>query len=159
MQLPLLLALIYYVFKIQVVERAQWTHDRAEAEGSEGKLKYCEANNIHIAVVTVIFQLLYGLFIFVSWTVLWAVDREDDAAEEEEQKAWKAAEAKEEGTLWGNLKEFIWVVGMRPFFDDQVSGTLMALALTLPHANCNIHVTEWFLFAGTRTCSTASVQC
>ena len=151
MQLPLLLALIYYVFMIQVVQRAQWTHDRAEADGSEGKLKYCEANNIHIAVVTVIFQLLYGLFIFVSWTVLWAVDREDDAAEEEEQKAWKAAEAKEEGTLWGNLKEFILVVGMRPFFDDQVSGTFMALALALPHANCNIHVTEWFLFAGTRT--------
>ena len=141
------------------MQRAQWTHDRAEADGSEGKLKYCEANNIHIAVVTVIFQLLYGLFIFVSWTVLWAVDREDDAAEEEEQKAWKAAEAKEEGTLWGNVKEFILVVGMRPFFDDQVSGTFMALALALPHTNCNIHVTEWFLFAGTGTCFNASVQC
>ena len=58
-----------------------------------------------------------------------------------------------------DLKEFILVVGMRPFFDDQVSGTFMALALALPHANCNIHVTEWFLFAGTRTRSNAPVQC
>ena len=111
-------------------------------------MKYCEANNVHIACVTVAFQLLYGLFIVISWTVLWAVDREDDAAEEEEEKAWREAEKKEGGTHWGNLKEFILVVGIQSFFDDSVSGTFMSLALALPHDNCNIHVTEWFLLAG-----------
>jgi len=142
-QYPLLCTLMYYVFAIQFVESAQYTHDREE----EGK-KFCEANSIHIAGVTVAFQLLYGLFIVISWTVLWAVDREDDAAEEEEEKAWREAEAKEKGTLWGNIKEFILVVGIQSFFDDQVSGTFLSLAIALPHVNCNIHVTEWFLLAG-----------
>jgi len=56
---------MYYVFAIQFVEREQYKHGR----GEEGK-KFCEANYIHIAGVTVAFQLLYGLFIVISWTVL-----------------------------------------------------------------------------------------
>jgi len=147
-QYPLLCALAYYVFAIKLWEGEVWTHDRADKKNKEEGMKYCEANTVHIAAVTVSFQLLYGLFIVISWTVLWAVDREDDAAEEEEEKAWRKAEAKEGGTLWGNFKEFILVVGMQSFFDDSVSGTFMSLALALPHINCNIHVTEWFLLAG-----------
>jgi len=146
-QYPLLCALAYYVFSIMLWEGELWTHDKAVKKENDG-MKYCEANNVHIAAVTVSFQLLYGLFIVISWTVLWAVDRDDDAAEEEEEKAWREAEAKEGGTHWGNLKEFILVVGIQSFFDDSVSGTFMSLALALPHSNCNIHVTEWFLLAG-----------
>ena len=125
-----------------------WTHDRADKKNKGAGMKYCEANTVHIAAVTISFQLLYGLFIVISWTTLWAVDREDDAAEEEEERAWRKAEVKEQGTFWGNCKEFILVLGMQSFFDDSVSGTFMSLALALPHNNCNIHVTEWFLLAG-----------
>jgi len=142
-QYPLLCALMYYVLVLNVWERELWSH----IKGEEGK-NYCEANYVHIAAVTVSFQLLYGLFIVLSWTVLWAVDREDDAAEEEEEKAWREAEEKEKGTLWGNIKEFVLVVGIQSFYHDSISATFMSLALALPHANCNIHVTEWFLLAG-----------
>jgi len=147
-QYPLLCALAYYVFAIKIWEGEVWTHDRADKENKGVGMKYCEANTVHIAAVTISFQLLYGLFIVISWTTLWAVDREDDAAEEEEERAWRKAEVKEQGTFWGNCKEFILVLGMQSFFDDSVSGTFMSLALALPHNNCNIHVTEWFLLAG-----------
>ena len=134
---------MYYVLVLNVWERELWSH----VKGEEGK-NYCEANYVHIAAVTVSFQLLYGLFIVLSWTVLWAVDREDDAVEEEEEKAWREAEEKAKGTLWGNIKEFVLVVGIQSFYHDSISATFMSLALALPHANCNIHVTEWFLLAG-----------
>ena len=142
-QYPLLCVLSYHVLAMKTWESERWTHNSREEEKG-----YCEANYVHIAAVTISFQLLYGLFIVISWTVLWAVDRDDDAAEEAEEKAWREAEAKEVGTLWGNLKEFILVVSIQSFYDESVSGTFMSLALALPHVNCNIHVTEWFLLAG-----------
>jgi len=142
-QYPLFCALAYYVLIIQIVERDLYTHEH----GVKDK-KHCEANYVHIAGISVVFQLLHGLFIVVCWTVLWAVDREDDAAEEEEERAWREAEIKARGTVWGNIKEFILVVGIQGFYDDQVSGTFLGLAVALPHVNCNIHVTEWFLVAG-----------
>ena len=146
-QYPLLCVLAYYAVSIKVQEGALWTHDKSVKEVNEG-MKYCEANEVHIATVTIAFQLIYGMCIIVSWTVLWAVDKDDDDEEATQEKAWQEAQAKEKGTLWGNVKEFVLVVCIQSFFDDSVSGTFMSLALALPHSNCNIHVTEWFLIAG-----------
>ena len=69
----------YYVIKIYLVEHDQWTHDKEE----EGK-KFCEANDVHIAEMTIIFQLVYGALILMTWVVMWwMVDREDDQVEKE----------------------------------------------------------------------------
>jgi hypothetical protein len=145
-QYPLLGVLVYETVLLTVGEnKGEWTHKREER--SE-KVKFCEANYLHIAMVTIIFQLIYGLVIGVTWTVLWAVDRDDDQAEKDEEEAWKKAEEAEAGTIWGNIKEFVLVLGMDSFFDEQVASMFLTLALALPHSSCNIHVTEWFLTAG-----------
>lgn len=134
-QYPMVPALAYYVIKINLVERDQWTHDREE----EGKM-FCEANDVHIAQMTLIFQLVYGALILMTWVVMWMVDREDDQGEKEEQKQWQEEEKKQQGTIWGNIKEVVLVVSMHSFFDGQVAGTFLALSLALPHESCNIHV-------------------
>jgi len=146
-QFPLLAALSYFVLRIQF-GGAAWTHDKTEKAESQELMMYCEANTVHIGVITVAFQLVYGLLILATWTVLWAVDRGDDGLERAEERAWREADARQAGTLLGHVKEFLLVVGMQSFFDEQVSGTFLALALALPHSSCNIHVTEWFLVAG-----------
>ena len=84
----------------------------------------------------------------MTWVVMWMVDREDDQGEKEEQKQWQEEEKRQQGTIWGNIKEVVLVVSMHSFFDGQVAGTFLALSLALPHESCNIHVTEWFLIAG-----------
>jgi hypothetical protein len=145
-QFPLLFALTFYLVKM-MANHEDWTHDRDEKEKNKA-LNFCEGNTMHIAAVTVVFQFLYGLLILLSWTVLWSIDREDDEAERLEEEKWKRDEAEMSSSVWGNIKEFVLVVGMESFFDGQVSSTYLALALALPHESCNIHVTEWFLMAG-----------
>eukprot|EP00092_Neocalanus_flemingeri_P018928 GFUD01020504.1.p2 GENE.GFUD01020504.1~~GFUD01020504.1.p2 ORF type:complete len:333 (+),score=122.64 GFUD01020504.1:36-1001(+) len=142
-QYPMVLALGYYIIKINLVERNQWTHDKEEKSK-----KFCEANNVHIAEMTLIFQLVYGALIMMTWVVMWMVDREDDLAELEEQKQWQEEEQRQKGTIWGQIREVVLVISMRSFFDGQVAGTFLALAIALPHESCNIHVTEWFLVGG-----------
>ena len=80
------------------------------------------------------FQLVYGLVIPATWSALWAVDRGDYGRERAEERAWREADARQAGTLLGHVKEFLLVVGMQSFFDEQVSGTFLALALALPHS-------------------------
>ena len=78
-QYPMVPALAYYVIKINLVEHDQWTHDKEE----EGK-RFCEANDVHIAEMTLIIQLVYGALILMTWVVMWwMVDREDDQVEKE----------------------------------------------------------------------------
>lgn len=132
-QFPLLAALTYHVLAIQL-GGAAWTHDRAEQAAAEVEMMYCEANTVHIGVITVAFQLVYGLLILATWSVLWAVDSQDDRAERAEERAWREAEARQAGSLLGHVKEFLLVVGLQSFFDEQVSGTFLALSLALPHA-------------------------
>ena len=36
----------------------------------------------------------------------------------------------------------------KTFYNSSVAGTMLALSVALPHENCNIHVMEWFLYAG-----------
>ena len=142
-QYPMVLALAYYIIKLGLVEGDQWTHDREEKNK-----KFCEANDVHIAEMTLVFQLVYGVLVMVAWVVMWVVDREDDLAEEEEQKQWQEEEKRQQGTIWGQVKEVVLVVSMHSFFDGQVAGTFLALSLALPHESCNIHVTSWFLIGG-----------
>jgi len=143
-QYPMIPALAYYVFKINVVEHDDWTHNKEE----EPQKKYCDANDVHLATLTLAFQVVYGFLIILTWVIMWMVDRDDDEEEMEEQRRWQEEEKKQEGTIWGNVKEVILVVSMHSFFDDQVAGTFLALAIALPHESCNIHVTSWFLVAG-----------
>ena len=104
--------------------------------------------------MTVAFQMVYGFLILLTWFIMWMVDRDDDEQEEMEQKQWQEEERKQKGTLWGNIKEFVFVVSMRSFFDEQVAATFLALAIALPHDSCNIDVTKWFLIAGVvQTCT------
>ena len=146
-QLPLLLLLTYEVGKLLVKEGSGLlVHDMEEARAKQER--FCEGNDMHLAVVTVAFQFFYGFLILLSWTVCWNIDSEDDEVEREEEEAWRREEAEQGKSVWGNFKEFVLVVGMESFFDGQVSGTFMSLALALPHESCNIHVTEWFLMAG-----------
>ena len=37
---------------------------------------------------------------------------------------------------------------MHSFYNSSVAGTMLALSMCLPHEDCNIHVMEWFLYAG-----------
>ena len=85
-QYPLLCVLAYYAVSIKVQEGALWTHDKSVKEENE-EMKYCEANEVHIANVTIAFQLIYGTCIIVSWTVLWAVDKDDDDEEATQEEA------------------------------------------------------------------------
>ena len=45
--------------------------------------------------------------IIVTWTVLWAVDRDYDEAEQIEERNWWEGEKRQEGTVRGNIKEFV----------------------------------------------------
>ena len=149
-QYPMVPALMYYLIKITLVERDQWTHDK-EAEPEK---KYCEANDVHLAEMTVAFQTVYGLMILLTWIIMWKVDGEDDEQEEMQQRQWQEDESKQEGTIWGNIKEMVFVVSMHSFFDAQVASTFLALAIALPQDSCNIDVTRWFLMAGVvQTCT------
>ena len=123
-QYPMLPALAYYIIKINIVENDLWTHDKEK----EPEKKYCEANDVHIAEMTLVFQLVYGALILLTWVIMWMVDREDDQEEENEQRQWQEEERKQEGTLWGNIKEVVLVVSMHSFFDEQVAGTFLALS-------------------------------
>ena len=58
--------------------------------------------------------------------MLWEVDRDDDEAEQIEERNWWLEEKRQEGTVRGNIKEFVIVVGMTSFFDRQISGTFLA---------------------------------
>ena len=74
----LMVPMAYYVIKINMVEHDQWTHDK-----EEGK-RLCEGYGAHIAEMTLIFQLVYGALILMTWVVMWwMVDREDDQVEKE----------------------------------------------------------------------------
>ena len=57
--------------------------------------------------MTVVFQFLYWFLIIVTWTVLWEVDRDDDEAEQIEKRNWQEEEKRQEGTVRGNIKEFV----------------------------------------------------
>ena len=57
--------------------------------------------------MTVVFQFLYWFLIIVTWTVLWEVDRDDDEAEQIEERNWWEEEKRQEGTVRGNIKEFV----------------------------------------------------
>ena len=145
-QFPLLGLLTYEVTKLLVEEmNGGLVHDEEEALAKN--LDFCEGNEMHIAVVTVAFQFIYGFLILTCWTVCWAIAKEGGEGEREEE-VWRREETERDRSAWGIVKEFILVVGMESFFDEQVSMTLMALALALPHESCHIHVTEWFLMAG-----------
>ena len=145
-QLPLLMLLSYQAIALKSMEGSGWTHDLKEAR--EKGENFCEGNKVHLAVLTVAFQFIYGFLILLSWTVCWNIDSKDDEGEREEEEAWRREQAEQGRSLWGNIKEFVLVVGMESFFDRKVSKTFMSLALALPHESCNIHVTEWFLIAG-----------
>ena len=69
-----------------------------------------------------------------------------------EEAAWKAAEARLRGTCLGKLKEFIFTIGIRPFFDEAMSGTLLSMSLALSPDSCSIGVIDWFLAAGVMLC-------
>ena len=150
-QFPLLFLLTYHVIRIVIIEHGFYTHDQKVKEENlkEGrKTKYCEANTVHIAVITVIFQYILGILTVFSWTYLWAIDRDDDEEERIEEQRWKQQEAENSKSVWGCIKRFILVVGMESFFDTQVSAAFLTLAMTLPKDSCNIDVMSWFLTAG-----------
>ena len=37
---------------------------------------------------------------------------------------------------------------MHSFYNSSEAGILLALSVSLPHEDCNIHVMDWFLYAG-----------
>ena len=160
-QFPLLLVLSYHVITLKIGELSNWTHDRElrdEKKEAGEEIFFCEANEIHIALVTVIFQFFYGLVILFSWTFLWAIDRKDDEAERVEEERWRWEEDLQSGSWWGRVKELVLVITAESFLDSQVAGTFLALALALPHESCNIHVTEWFLVCGVVSTLTAVIN-
>ena len=74
-QFPLLALLTCEVSKLLVEEmNGGLVHDEEEALAKG--LDFCESNEVHIAVVTVAFQFIYGFLILTSWTVCWAIARE-----------------------------------------------------------------------------------
>ena len=46
------------------------------------------------------------------------------------------------------VRETILLIVIYSFYNSSVAGTMLALSVALPHENCNIHVMEWFLYAG-----------
>ena len=84
----------------------------------------------------------------LMWWVMWYVDREDDVEELEEQDEWQRYEAMMSRTWLGSIREVVLLIGMHSFYNEEMAGTMLALSVALPHENCNIHVLEWFLYAG-----------
>ena len=130
-----------------------WTHVREEVEPESGSVEnctvcFCEGNYVHLAQITFVFQAVYGVVLVVMWWTLWYVDREDDEGELEEEKEWQKNEALLSTTWLGTILEVVLLIGMHSFFNEEVAGTMLALSVALPHENCNIHVLEWFLYAG-----------
>ena len=168
-QFVALVALSYEVLKLLVEEEtSSLIHNLEEALAKPG-VGFCEGNEVHIALATVVFQFLYGFLILASWTVCWAVEAEGDVGGEEQEEGGSGGREEEAGreniertqkgkSVCGLLLKFIRVVGMESFFDEQVSATFLALALALPHESCHIHVTEWFLMAGVVATLTAVVN-
>ena len=76
------------------------------------------------------------------------MDSEDNETEMLEQQEWKRKEEELSTTWLGKIRETILLIGMHSFYNSSVAGTMLALSVALPHENCNIHVMEWFLYAG-----------
>ena len=49
---------------------------------------------VHLATLAFFFQIILGAVTFLLWFIMWFVDSEDDAKEEEEVRKWKEAEPK-----------------------------------------------------------------
>jgi len=110
--------------------------------------EFCQSSTITLGWITFAFQSIYGVLVLISWFTMWYVDDADDEKEEKEQAEWKAKEAAMKGTVLGNVKEFLLTIGMRPFFDENISGTMLSISLALPMDACNMGVMRWFLAAG-----------
>ena len=93
-------------------------------------------------------QIILGAVTFLLWFIMWFVDSEDEANEEEEMRKWKEAEKRMKNSIYGKGKKISLITGMHPFFNDSVAAVMLSLAVSLPITNCNIHITIWFLYAG-----------
>eukprot|EP00092_Neocalanus_flemingeri_P026627 GFUD01028861.1.p1 GENE.GFUD01028861.1~~GFUD01028861.1.p1 ORF type:complete len:420 (-),score=137.67 GFUD01028861.1:132-1391(-) len=152
-QFPLVVVLGYYSIKFSVLEPGRWTHNREKVvligEGAGNcSVCFCEGNYVHLAQITFAFQTFLGVVLVILWWVMWYVDREDDAGELKEQGEWQRNEVTMSITWWGKIREIVLLIGMQSFYNDSVAGTMLALSVSLPHESCNIHVMEWFLYAG-----------
>jgi len=152
-EFPMVGMLGYFSIKFSLIESDKWTHDREKVVPTDGGMGsctvcFCEGNYVHLAQITFCFQILFGVVLVVLWWIMWYVDSEDDEGELEEQRQWQREE-KEMSTTWvGKIKEIVQLIGMHSFYNGSVAGTMLALSVSLPHENCNIHVMSWFLFAG-----------
>ena len=70
-------ALMYYLIKITMVERDQWTHDKDR----EQEKKYCEVNDVHLAEI-----------ILLSLVIMWKVHGNDNEQDEVQQRHWQEEE-------------------------------------------------------------------
>jgi len=152
-EFPLVVVLGYYSIKFSLLEGDMWTHVREEVKPENGSVEnctvcFCEGNYVHLAQITFIFQAFYGVVLVVMWWTLWYVDREDDEGELEEELEWQRNEALLSTTWLGMIWEVVLLIGMHSFYNEEVAGTMLALSVALPHEDCNIHVLEWFLYAG-----------
>ena len=73
---------------------------------------------------------------------------QDDVAEQAEEREWKAEQERQKNTVWGKFWGIVILIGLHGFFNPGVAGLLLSLSVALPHENCNLHVTEWFLYSG-----------
>jgi len=152
-QFPMVVVLGYFSIKFSLLESDKWTHDREKIVPPDGGVGnctvcFCEGNYVHLAEITFYFQILFGVVLVVLWWAMWYVDREDDEAELEEQQQWQRDEMLMSTTRMGKMREIMLLIGMHSFYNDSVAGTMLALSVALPQDNCNIHVMEWFLYAG-----------
>ena len=69
-------------------------------------------------------------------------------AEQAEEREWKTEQERLKNTVWGKLWGIVILIGLHGFYNPWVAGVLLSLSFALPHENCNLHVTEWFLYSG-----------
>ena len=149
-EFPLVVWLGYYVIQFQF---GDWTFrmDRVvpeDAKPSNCRVCYCDRNFVHLATLVFIFQIIFGIFTFILWFVMWWLHSEDDAKEEEEMREWKESEKRMRNTIYGEVKEITLIIEKLPFFNESLAAVMLILAVSLPSTSCNIHITNWFLYAG-----------
>jgi len=159
LQFPMVPWLGWYAIQFKTEIAGKWTHDRAEifpekSSSSSCDICYCERNMVHLAILVFVFQAVYGIVSFGCMWFMWYVDKEDDAAEMEEDLEWTRAEQAEAHTWKGKLKKVGQMLCMDPFFNGRVAHVVLSTSVALPHSSCNLHVTEWFLVIGIVSCVT-----
>jgi len=105
-EFPLVLWLCYYVIQFHF---GSWTFVKKDvipedAKPSNCQVCYCDRNYVHLATLVFFIQIIFGAVTFLLWFIMWFVDSEDDAKEEEEVRKWKEAEKRMKNSFYGKIK-------------------------------------------------------